>query len=170
MQGTGFPTIAHSVQEQPSCALRLVAGAAMIPHLEKVRPLGVQSVTQAYFVKWHPPCQVWKALSCWLAWLVKPNTGVFSVKQRQCWLLVVGHVVLCPAPHCLPLTAYHSPLTPHPLHIQAEKGGEDAYCIIPVGLGSIGVADGVSGWAEEGIDPAEYSRTLMRYVFLVKFL
>ena len=46
--------------------------------------------------------------------------------------------------------------------LQAEKGGEDAYCIVPAGLGAIGVADGVSGWAEEGIDPAEYSRTLMR--------
>jgi hypothetical protein len=46
--------------------------------------------------------------------------------------------------------------------LQADKGGEDAYCIVPAGLGSIGVADGVSGWAEEGIDPAEYSRTLMR--------
>jgi len=46
---------------------------------------------------------------------------------------------------------------------KADKGGEDAYCIVPIGLGAIGVADGVSGWAEEGIDPAEYSRTLMRY-------
>lgn len=45
---------------------------------------------------------------------------------------------------------------------KAGKGGEDAYCIVPMGLGAIGVADGVSGWAEEGIDPAEYSRTLMR--------
>lgn len=35
---------------------------------------------------------------------------------------------------------------------------------MPIGLGAIGVADGVSGWAEEGIDPAEYSRTLMRCV------
>jgi hypothetical protein len=50
------------------------------------------------------------------------------------------------------------------LRAQADKGGEDAYCIVPAGLGSIGVADGVSGWAEEGIDPAEYSRTLMRWV------
>jgi len=46
---------------------------------------------------------------------------------------------------------------------KADKGGEDAYCICTAGLGAIGVADGVSGWAEEGIDPAEYSRTLMRH-------
>jgi len=46
---------------------------------------------------------------------------------------------------------------------KAEKGGEDAYCICLRGLGAVGVADGVSGWAEEGVDPAEYSRTLMRF-------
>lgn len=46
--------------------------------------------------------------------------------------------------------------------LQADKGGEDAFCICNAGLGAIGVADGVSGWAEEGIDPAEYSRTLMK--------
>ncbi|KAJ9520280.1 hypothetical protein QJQ45_030254, partial [Haematococcus lacustris] len=46
---------------------------------------------------------------------------------------------------------------------KTEKGGEDAYCIVNPGLGAIGVADGVSGWAEEGIDPAAYSRTLMKY-------
>eukprot|EP00798_Chlamydomonas_sp_ICE-L_P001507 gene1507-32885_t len=45
---------------------------------------------------------------------------------------------------------------------KVDKGGEDAYCICQNGLGSIGAADGVSGWAEEGIDPAEYSRTLMK--------
>mmetsp|Transcript_33569 Transcript_33569/g.99949 ORF Transcript_33569/g.99949 Transcript_33569/m.99949 type:complete len:728 (-) Transcript_33569:879-3062(-) len=46
---------------------------------------------------------------------------------------------------------------------KTEKGGEDAFCICLNGLGAIGVADGVSGWAEEGIDPAEYSRSLMRF-------
>ncbi|KAF5843088.1 phosphatase 2C-like domain-containing protein [Dunaliella salina] len=51
----------------------------------------------------------------------------------------------------------------NPGKVAADKGGEDAYCICNAGLGAIGVADGVSGWAEEGIDPAEYSRTLMRH-------
>lgn len=46
---------------------------------------------------------------------------------------------------------------------KVDKGGEDACCVCTRGMGSIGVADGVSGWAEEGIDPAEYSRTLMRF-------
>ncbi|KAG1664831.1 hypothetical protein FOA52_007089 [Chlamydomonas sp. UWO 241] len=46
---------------------------------------------------------------------------------------------------------------------KVEKGGEDAFCICLKGFGSIGVADGVSGWAEEGIDPAEYSRSLMKF-------
>ncbi|KAG2440270.1 hypothetical protein HXX76_004382 [Chlamydomonas incerta] len=46
---------------------------------------------------------------------------------------------------------------------KVDKGGEDAYFISRVGLGGVGVADGVSGWADEGIDPAEYPRTLMRY-------
>ena len=45
---------------------------------------------------------------------------------------------------------------------KADKGGEDAYFITVAGRGCIGVADGVSGWAEEGIDPAEYSRGLMK--------
>lgn len=49
-------------------------------------------------------------------------------------------------------------------HVEkAEKGGEDAYFISGVGLGGVGVADGVSGWADEGIDPAEYPRKLMRH-------
>lgn len=30
------------------------------------------------------------------------------------------------------------------------------------GGGALGVADGVGGWAESGINPAEYSRTFMR--------
>ncbi|MEW5302347.1 MAG: hypothetical protein WDW38_000362 [Sanguina aurantia] len=46
---------------------------------------------------------------------------------------------------------------------KVEKGGEDAFFISPSGYGGIGVADGVSGWADEGIDPAEYPRTLMAH-------
>ena len=33
-------------------------------------------------------------------------------------------------------------------------GGEDAFFISPVGGGAIGVADGVGGWANAGINPA----------------
>lgn len=48
---------------------------------------------------------------------------------------------------------------PHPDKV--EKGGEDAYLISRHGAGTIVVADGVGGWAEDGVDPALYSRELM---------
>ena len=35
-----------------------------------------------------------------------------------------------------------------------EYGGEDAYFISSVGGGAFGVADGVGGWQESGINPA----------------
>jgi hypothetical protein len=44
---------------------------------------------------------------------------------------------------------------PHPDKI--HKGGEDAHFLSPM---SVGVFDGVGGWAEHGVDPAEYSRAL----------
>eukprot|EP00873_Tetraselmis_striata_P021380 jgi/Tetstr1/441644/TSEL_029869.t1 len=56
---------------------------------------------------------------------------------------------------------------PHPSKV--EKGGEDAFFASPVEadsaplfLGAIGVADGVGGWSEDGVDPAAYARTLMQ--------
>ena len=48
---------------------------------------------------------------------------------------------------------------PHPDKV--HYGGEDAHFISEVGGGSCGVADGVGGWQESGVNPAEYSRTLM---------
>lgn len=48
---------------------------------------------------------------------------------------------------------------PHPDKI--ATGGEDAYFISEDAM-VMGVADGVGGWRESGIDPGEYSRTLMR--------
>ncbi|CAL5377739.1 unnamed protein product [Camellia sinensis] len=48
-------------------------------------------------------------------------------------------------------------LLPHPS--KASTGGDDAYFI--VGQNWLGVADGVSSWSEEGIDPGIYSRELM---------
>lgn len=44
-----------------------------------------------------------------------------------------------------------------------HTGGEDAYFISKAGHGALGVSDGVSAWAEDGIDPGEYSRTLVQY-------
>ncbi|KAL6052922.1 Protein phosphatase [Balamuthia mandrillaris] len=47
---------------------------------------------------------------------------------------------------------------PHP--DKAQKGGEDAYYISDTEK-SLGVADGVGGWATHNIDPALFSRKLM---------
>lgn len=47
---------------------------------------------------------------------------------------------------------------PHPDKL--DYGGEDAHFISP-STNAMGVADGVGGWAESGVNPAEYSRTLM---------
>jgi len=47
---------------------------------------------------------------------------------------------------------------PHPAKV--AKGGEDAY-FLSGDMKAIGVADGVGGWADIGVDPAEYSRRLM---------
>ncbi|KAJ1495761.1 hypothetical protein T484DRAFT_1761125 [Baffinella frigidus] len=52
---------------------------------------------------------------------------------------------------------------PHPE--KAHKGGEDAFFVLThdAGHGSgCGVADGVGGWAEQGVDSGEYSRALMK--------
>lgn len=43
---------------------------------------------------------------------------------------------------------------------KVATGGEDAFFIAPDGA-SVGVADGVGGWADVGVDPAQHSRLLM---------
>ncbi|KAK9823555.1 hypothetical protein WJX72_003722 [[Myrmecia] bisecta] len=50
---------------------------------------------------------------------------------------------------------------PHPAKM--ETGGEDAYFVSSIGMGAVGVADGVGSWAEDGVDPAQYPRLLMKY-------
>jgi protein phosphatase PTC7 len=47
---------------------------------------------------------------------------------------------------------------PHPK--KAHRGGEDAYMAHPY---AIGVADGVGGYASHGIDPATYTRNVVRF-------
>lgn len=47
---------------------------------------------------------------------------------------------------------------PHPAKV--AKGGEDAY-FLSDDMKVIGVADGVGGWGDIGVDPALYSRALM---------
>lgn len=48
---------------------------------------------------------------------------------------------------------------PHPA--KAATGGEDAFFVSTRGRGAVGVADGVGGWAAEGVDPSLYPRRLM---------
>ena len=52
---------------------------------------------------------------------------------------------------------------PHPLKV--ARGGEDSHIIARLhGVTLLGVFDGVGGWAELGVDPAEYARKLGRLV------
>lgn len=50
-------------------------------------------------------------------------------------------------------------MNPHPE--KRHKGGEDAACVTD---NVLSVADGVGGWAENGIDPALYSRRLCKTI------
>ncbi|KAL6764776.1 serine/threonine protein phosphatase [Haematococcus lacustris] len=49
---------------------------------------------------------------------------------------------------------------PHPDKV--SYGGEDACFISDIGGGALGVADGVGGWQESGVNPADYSRMFMK--------
>ncbi|ANM61559.1 Protein phosphatase 2C family protein [Arabidopsis thaliana] len=48
---------------------------------------------------------------------------------------------------------------PHPDKV--EKGGEDAFFVSSYRGGVMAVADGVSGWAEQDVDPSLFSKELM---------
>ncbi|KAK6271707.1 hypothetical protein POUND7_008790 [Theobroma cacao] len=50
-------------------------------------------------------------------------------------------------------------LIPHPNKV--ERGGEDAFFVSNFNGGVIAVADGVSGWAEQNVDPSLFSKELM---------
>nr|GMD14060.1 probable protein phosphatase 2C 26 isoform X1 [Ipomoea batatas] len=52
---------------------------------------------------------------------------------------------------------------PHPNKV--EKGGEDAFLVSSYNGGVIAVADGVSGWAEQNVNPALFSQELMANAF-----
>ncbi|KAG2434953.1 hypothetical protein HYH02_012149 [Chlamydomonas schloesseri] len=69
-----------------------------------------------------------------------------------------GQVTHAEAPLRLVLGACN---IPHPQ--KTKTGGEDAYFLSAAGRGAMGVADGVGSWsADDGVDPANYSRDLMR--------
>ncbi|XVF20375.1 hypothetical protein REPUB_Repub11eG0192800 [Reevesia pubescens] len=50
-------------------------------------------------------------------------------------------------------------LIPHPNKV--DRGGEDAFFVCNFNGGVIAVADGVSGWAEQNVDPSLFSKELM---------
>jgi protein phosphatase PTC7 len=50
---------------------------------------------------------------------------------------------------------------PHPE--KAHRGGEDAFFYTTPSLSAIGVADGVGGWANQGINPKDFADDLMQY-------
>jgi len=51
---------------------------------------------------------------------------------------------------------------PHPEKV--KKGGEDSFFACPDSQ-SFGVADGVGGWARDGIDPGKFSRNVLKYAY-----
>lgn len=50
-------------------------------------------------------------------------------------------------------------LIPHPNKV--ERGGEDAFFVSNYNGGAFAVADGVSGWAEQNVDPSLFPKELM---------
>ncbi|KAJ4978421.1 hypothetical protein NE237_009201 [Protea cynaroides] len=50
-------------------------------------------------------------------------------------------------------------LIPHPSKI--DKGGEDAFFVSSYNGGILAIADGVSGWSEQNVDPALFSKELI---------
>jgi len=55
--------------------------------------------------------------------------------------------------------AFAASCLPHPEKV--KRGGEDSYFGCPTTC-AFGVADGVGGWAESGVDPGEFARRLMK--------
>ena len=56
---------------------------------------------------------------------------------------------------------------------KASKGGEDAHFVLEEGAdgklrhSAAGVADGVGGWAQQGVDAGLYSKQLMKWARMV---
>jgi len=83
------------------------------------------------------------------------KTGSHRVQQSRHWRIrstVVTRAIRMEFDECM---------IPHPAKV--EYGGEDAYFVSTVDGGACGVSDGVGGWQDSGVNPAEYSQTLMEY-------
>ncbi|GMH38239.1 hypothetical protein BSKO_06123 [Bryopsis sp. KO-2023] len=76
----------------------------------------------------------------------------FSASAAADTVELVKELKLISGAHCIP----------HP--DKAATGGEDAHFVSTTGGGTVGVADGVGGWADSGISPADYSRGFMKVV------
>lgn len=96
---------------------------------------------------------------------IKTIAPVTSAKTQNplCHCSVASSVL--PADQRLDFTlSMGSAVIPHPAKV--EKGGEDAFFVSNFNGGTLGIADGVSGWAEENIDPALFSRELMEHAVM----
>ncbi|KAI9787381.1 MAG: hypothetical protein M1816_007514 [Peltula sp. TS41687] len=61
----------------------------------------------------------------------------------------------------------HDEATSGSKHSQRSDSGQDAFFVSPVGSSAqiaFGVADGVGGWADSGVDPADFSHGLCSYM------
>ncbi|KAI3676384.1 hypothetical protein L1987_85990 [Smallanthus sonchifolius] len=85
-----------------------------------------------------------------------PRKRLMNTSLIRCSASPVSNPVLRPEL----LIRVESQLIPHPKKV--DKGGEDAFFVSSYNGGVIAVADGVSGWAEKDVDPAQFSRELMR--------
>ena len=50
---------------------------------------------------------------------------------------------------------------PHP--DKADRGGEDAYFVSLPKTSAVGIADGVGGWANQGVNPKDFADDLMAF-------
>ncbi|KAI7748156.1 hypothetical protein M8C21_015389 [Ambrosia artemisiifolia] len=85
-----------------------------------------------------------------------PRNKLINMNVIRCCSSLVSNPVLRPELSIRVATR----LIPHPKKV--DKGGEDAFFVSGYSGGVMAVADGVSGWAEKDVDPAQFSRELMR--------
>mmetsp|Transcript_72120 Transcript_72120/g.113953 ORF Transcript_72120/g.113953 Transcript_72120/m.113953 type:complete len:356 (-) Transcript_72120:32-1099(-) len=86
------------------------------------------------------------------SYLIDNSANVASVHVAAPNLVLNSAAAIIPHPE---KAARRYELPPH-------NGGEDAY-FIEAASGVLGVADGVGGWADSGVDPGIFSRQLMSY-------
>lgn len=85
--------------------------------------------------------------------------GKYSLSTRRTTLPCCTSSASTPVPGQELSLSVGTHVIPHPKKV--EKGGEDAFFVSSYSGGVIAVADGVSGWAEQNVNPALFSRELM---------